>query len=893
MTKTPAWRRYLRFWRPNIAADVDEELRFHTQMRVAEYMARGLSEEEARRAVAARLGDVDAARVDCIEQGKLRAIHARNADFLDGLRADIRYALRSLGRAPAWTAVALLTIALGVGATTAVFRVADTLLINPIRYPHASRIFIARRMMTIDGSQVPALLPVAAIREWRGHAHTINGAEPFRLFDADLGDSTTSVTVHGSMIDTAFLSFAGVHPIIGRNFAAVETMPGGPGAVLLSEGFWRRQYGGASNVLGKVVPIDGQPRTIVGVVPSSLTIPMFRVEPADIWLPLVERTTPVVNGVIVRLAPSVAPDVAAAELDTIFQRAHLGSPGPMPMGPRRAPGSMQMRLALSRPQDDLKIRESLLMLVGAVALLLLVACTNVAHLLLARGASRRHELAVRHALGAARRRLLRQLVTESLVLALFGGALAVVVGWVALLVLEAVRPADMVALAYVTTGRGILAVASILAIGSGLAIGLFAALRVASRQLGGALRAGAMNTQLGGRRLRAALVVGEVALSATLLVGALLLVHAIVDLQRTRLGFDARGLYAVTFAMPRGRAPAERSAFVQRLRAVATALPGVEGVTIAGSPPQPRYWRMLSILETPEHPASGETGEATATNFVAPDFFAMMRMPIIAGRPLDDGSPTRNEVIVSRSLARRLWPNESPLGRRFRNALVHPDGSRDPWQTVVGVVPDMVQDLLESSTRPAIYDALSANNANPFTANSVTLLVRLKADRPTALLRQFAASVEPGTPKPVIANVRESIDQSMAEPKFTMRVLTTFAALGILLAAIGLFGVISYSVGQRTREIGVRMTLGATRTSIARLVLGDGVRLAVIGIVLGLVGATVATRLIGSLLYGVSRFDPISFTLGAVLLLVVAIVACAVPTWRATAVDPVIAVRAE
>jgi len=241
MSETPAWRRYLRFWRPNIAADVDDELRFHTDMRVAEYVARGMSEADARRAVTERLGDLDAARGDCIEQGEIRAVHARNADFFDGLRSDLKYALRSLGRAPGWTAVALLTIALGVGATTTVFRVADALLLRPIQYPDAGRIFIAHREMTVGGGKAYAPLPIGALNEWRTHAHTIEAAAPFWFEPVDVGDSTDAVGITASRIDTAFLAFAGAHPIIGRNFIAAETMPNGPRAVMLAESFWRRQ----------------------------------------------------------------------------------------------------------------------------------------------------------------------------------------------------------------------------------------------------------------------------------------------------------------------------------------------------------------------------------------------------------------------------------------------------------------------------------------------------------------------------------------------------------------------------------------------------------------------------------------------------------------------------
>jgi putative ABC transport system permease protein len=894
MTPIPAWRRYLRFWRPNVVEDVDDELRFHTEMRVREFIARGMSEVEARQAVRNRLGDVDAARDECIELGKVREIHARNADFLDGLRADLRYAIRSLGRAPGWTAVALLTIALGVGATTSVFSVADALLVRPVPYPDGGRVYFARRQFTIDSHLVPSPMPIAAVGAWRRHARTLEAAAPYRYTSVELAGGQTAVNLNGAMIDDAFLGFAGAHPLVGRNFTREELVPGGPRVVLLAESFWRRQYGASTDVIGKVISLDAHPSTIVGVVPASVTIPDFRLSPADLWLPLVGAPNFFVNGVLVRLRPGVSAQAATEELDAILQHQHIGDP-PRLLGMRR-PGQAAIvtQLHLTKPGSDLAIRQALLMLTAAVALLLLVACTNVAHLLLARGATRQRELAVRHALGAARRRLLRQLVTESVVLALAGGALAVFVGWGGLILLAAARPDNITPLAYVPTHRSVLTIASLLAIGCGLGIGLLAALRTAHRDLGMQLRASASSVLGSSRRLRASLVVGEVALSAILLVGALLLVHAVFDLQRTQLGFDARGVYELTFTARQPMPPAERASLGDALRARAAANPDIEGVTLAGNAPSPHGWKMLSVLETPERPAtSADVPSGTAIEMAAPDYFSMLRMPFLAGRSFDAGSFERHEVVISTSLARQLWPDGSAIGRRFRNGLMRPDGSHEPWQTVIGVVPDVTVDLTGGNVHPTMYQPLEGQDPNSPAAPSVVLIVRLAPGASVTRLASFAKSAAAPSMETSIGNVRERIDRTLAEPKFMMGILTTFAALGVVLAAIGLFGVISYSVGQRTREIGIRMALGASRGTVARLVVGDGVRLALAGIVIGLAGAVAATRLIENLLYGVSRFDPFSFVAGATVLLAVAVVACVVPMLRATGVDPAIAVRAD
>jgi predicted permease len=417
MKKTPAWRRYLRFWRSDIAGDVEDELRFHVEMRVNEYITRGMTEDEARRAVAARLGDLEAARAECVALGAVRERHARNADFLDGLRADVRFALRGLAHSPGWTAVALLTIALGVGATTTVFSVADALLVRPLTYRDASQVYVARRELVLAGGDAPVdAIPMAAVFAWREHARTIEGLAAFSASRGTFGTGADAPEVSAGIVDVRFLPFTGARPLIGRNFTAEELTPDGPGPMLLSEGFWRRYYGGSPDALGKTVDVGGRLRTIVGVVPATVAFPNLNVPRPDVWVPLNPLGTQRVPSVVVRLKPGVSREAATQELQTIFNSLNV----PLPRF-----GKVVPQVTLSRPQEKLRFRSALTMLTGAVALLLLVACTNIAHLLLARGAARQRELAVRHALGAERSRLLRQLVTESVVLATLGGALAV------------------------------------------------------------------------------------------------------------------------------------------------------------------------------------------------------------------------------------------------------------------------------------------------------------------------------------------------------------------------------------------------------------------------------------------------------------------------------------
>jgi predicted permease len=873
MTQTPTWRRYLRFWRANVAEDVEDELRFHTEMRVAEYIARGMTEDEARRAVAARLGDVGAARAECIALGEVRERHARRAGFFDALRTDVHFALRSLARSPGWTVVALLTIALGVGTTTTVFSVADSLLIRPLGYRDESRVYVARREITLRGEQIPDALPIAVVQAWRDHARTIQAAVPFSTIGDRFGTEADAPEVMVGLIDAAFVPFTGVRPVRGRNFTPGEIVPGGQTPMLLSEQFWKAHYGGSEDALGRVVVVGGRPRVIVGVLPSSVGMPNVNIGRVDVWVPFDPVATARVPGVAVRLQPGVSADAARQELDRIASELRL---------PVQRFGPEVPVLTVTRPQDRLRFRQTLVMLTGAVALLLLVACANIAHLLLARGASRQRELAVRHALGAERSRLLRQLVTESVVLAALGSVMAAFVGWAGVRLLAAIRPDSLSALTRVTTDRRLLWIAAAVAIGTGLLIGLLSALRSAHRHLGPTLRAGASTVPRTGR-LRASLVVGEVALSATLLVGALLLIHTVYSLERTKLGFDVRGVYGVSFRLGKNEA-AQAGAYVATLREQLGRIPGVEGVTEGSI----GFFTALSSYETRDGTLVGDGPGDTDMREVSADFFAVLRMPLVSGRTFDSTSRVRNEVVVSQSLARHLWPDGKAVGREFRSTVQRPGGPPEPWQTVIGVAPDIVaRDVTEGTGRQAIYRPVGAERG------AVNLLVRL--DRPDAMttLRQFAAASRPGQPAPDIQNLKARIDRSLAQPRFIMQILVTFATVGVLLAAIGLYGVIAYTVGQRTREIGVRLALGATGSEIARLVLGNGIRLALAGIVLGFAGSVAATRLIQSTLYGVPRLDPFAFGAGAVVMLLLAVVACLAPTRRAASLDPVVALRVD
>jgi putative ABC transport system permease protein len=799
---------------------------------------------------------------------------------------DSVFALRSFRRSPGWTFVTLLTIALGVGASTAVFSVADTFLIRPLAYRDASRVYAVSLQGRLQAKETISLpMSAAIVREWRNSARTIEaaaayGGGPSALLRGDPAD----VSVATALVDASFLAFTGARPLIGRNFTADETVPNGPRAIMLAEGFWRRQFGASPGVLGKAVRLDlggdpdSRPGTIVGVMPASVVLPNFTFERPDVWLPLIGGERAKVRGVAVRLKPGVSPKAASEDLTAIFDRAGGIDPADRPLEPR---------IRLSRPQDDLPFRQALLLLTGAVIFLLLIACTNVSHLLLERGLARERELATRHALGAHRGRLVRQLVTESTLLALAGGALAIFVGWGGLEVLAHLRPASLPALSHLTTTRGVIPLAAGLAIAVGLTVGVLGALHVAHERLGLSLRTGASSASPAHRRLRGTLVIGQVALSTILLAGALLLIRVVFDLNRVRLGFDPYDLYAVSFGARDLNAPQSAdsvAAFAAMIRDMGERQFGPRTVTIAAT--ATTGMAFASAFESRARPGATGSSGITGLNYVAPDYFSIMRMPLIAGRTFDEGSLSRNEVIVSRSLAQQLGYGGNVVGREFRFRVTR-DGVVEPWQTVVGVAPDILANRLDRKPQPMLFRPAPGGGAG------TTLVVRLPRKDAGDVLRRFASSVQPDPLTWRVRNVDEQVEQSMAEPRFTMAVLVVFATCGVLLAAIGFFGVLSYSLGLRTREIGVRITLGATRRHIAGLFVRDAMGQAALGTGIGLAGALGVQRLTQMSFYGVESLGTSTFILAAASMLVASLAACAGPLFRATRVDPAVAIRAE
>jgi putative ABC transport system permease protein len=884
-TRVPTWRRYLGFWGARVDADVDEEIAFHVEMRVQDYIARGMSEREARAAAVERLGgSLESARDECVTIGHRRQRRLTRQQTMETLIQDLRFALRTLGRQKGWTAVAILTLALGIGANTAVFSVVNDLLLDPLRYPNADRLVLIMRANTKSGIQ---LTPSRKLRDaWKQSARSLVDIQGITAEDVTEASGSEPHVLREARVFPSFFAFAGVRPIAGRLFREEEASAAAAPVVVLSEKSARERFGDAPSAVGKTMKIDTTVYTVVGVVRDGIRLPAFSPTLVDLYVPITPDVAFFSGPAVARLKPGVTIEAAQTELRTIADNI-AKSEG--------TPSNSSYVISVRPPGSIGDTRDSIILLAASVALLLLIACANVAHLLLARAAAREREISVRTALGAGRGRIIRQLLTESMLLAAGGCAVGLIVGSLGLRLIIALRPANLGELSNAHIDGRVLAATLIVSALTGIGFGLTAAIHSLRSSSFTILRSSIGGTASRNRhRIRSLLVVTEMSLSVVLLVGATLLIRTVINLHRIDPGFDTTNLYALPFSLPptRYRDTTAREAFARDLLAKAKRLPGYEAVTVADNVPT-RTGIIVGNWEAEGDTAaaSADRGGLTTMNSVLPDYFGLMKMRFVAGRAFDESSVDRREVIVSASLAHQLWPNSNAIGKRLRMSSVRQGGTPEPWSVVRGVVADAsLMSLHDARNTPAIYYPSKTGLG----WSGATLIVRTAAGHsPYADMRKLSRALDPNLAPPTTLRVTDLLNDTVASQRFMMALLTTFALLAVCLSAIGLYGVIAYMVSQSTREIGVRIALGASRMDIVRLVMVHGAGLAATGLVIGLAGATWGVSLLKKTLYGVQPMDPVSFALGALALLSVAVLACLVPTRRAVRVDPVIAMRAE
>lgn len=870
-----------------LARDLTDEARFHIEERTAQLIAAGLSPEDATARARAQYGSFDEASRDIQQYAKRRHRRVSLSFFIDSVLQDTRFALRALARQPGWTAVAVLALALGIGASAAVFSVVDDLLVDPLRYPHADRVVLVSLNHAKSGITISP--EYEQLEQW-SHARSFESLHGISMSDATQAGDGDPRTLRTAMADSGFFAFAAARIRAGRGFRPDENGSGASGAgapvVLLSESLWRARYDGDASAIGRTMTLDGKVLTIIGVIADGLRMPSYTGDMPDVWLPpsqMGRLSAPIIG----RLRVGATLAAAQAELKSISDRVDRDRP----------PVGMVFDPVVIAPGSTGQVRRSVLLLAGAVALLLLIACSNVAHLLLARGATREREIAVRAALGAGRARIVRQLVTESLLLAAAGCVAGLAVGMGALRLIVDLRPQSMGTLRSVSIDGRVVAVTIALSVLTGLAFGVLSASDGVRGGRFTALRvAGDAATDRRRRRMRTLLVVSEMALSVVLLVGATLLVRTMMNLHAVDPGFDATGLYSVSIQLPMGRYPkeADRQAYAARLLDAARATPELGQATIAAGAP-PRTGVSVGRWEAERGVQANATtsGNAiTATNTVRAEYFALLRMRFLSGSTFDDGSAARREVVISEELARQLWGRANVVGEQFRmSAPASSHATPQPWYVVRGVVANAAMlSLVEDRRTPAFYQT-SEHVAG---YGGVTLIVRTRDGRsPTAAVRKVLLGLDPSlSPVPPVS-ISESLMKSVSGQRFMMTLLTAFAIVAIALSAIGLYGVIAFMVSQRTREIGVRVALGAEVGDIRRLVLGRGLALAAAGLVLGVGGAAAGARVLRGTLYGVTPTDPVSYAVGALALLGIAALACIAPMRRAVRIDPVRAMRAE
>lgn len=797
---------------------------------------------------------------------------------------DVRHAARVILRAPGFSVIAILTFAVGIGVNTAVFNVVNGVLLRPLPYPDADRITMLwmdnrRQGIREDITSYPAYI------DWKTQSRSYEHMAAVTPAAFSLTGAGEPERLLGAAVTASFFDVMGVLPSMGRVFTVEHETPGEDSVVVLSHGLWQRRFGGAADVLGRTMSLNGRVREVIGVMPPALRWP----DDAELWTPLApvqqqrDSRTSFWLPVIGRLKAGVSVEQAQAEMTSIGNRLEQAYPATKGYGVYVVGLQQQVVGNIERP---------LLVLLGAVGFVLLIACANLANLMLGRTAARRKELAIRTALGAGRGVLIRQIITEAVVLAFTGGAIGVLLAYWATSFFVALGGDSIPRQDAIVLDARVLIFAVMLAAAAAVLSGAFPAVQASRRTIVDHLREGARQGSGGGsRRTRHVLVAAEVALSLMLLTGAGLLMRTLWTMQQAPRGFEPQGVAMMTVSPPVAAypKPPDVVGFYARLLERVRALPGVQFAASGTGVLQPLVTNSggFSFEGVPLPPE--EERLEYPVEFVSPGYFDAVGMTIVQGRGFtdaDDASAPR-VAVINETLARMTWPGEDPIGRRLRPG---DETSQAPWQTVIGVIRDAHRAEVTRAIRPEIY-----SSTLQITPRTQTLFIKTAGD-PDAIVasvRREVQAIDPQLPLFRVTTLEREIGATLARPRFQAVLLAVFAAIALLLAAIGIYGVTSHAVGQRTQEVGIRMAMGAARRDVLRLILLQHLRPAVIGLAVGLAGAMALSRFLRSLLFGVGATDPATFTLVAVVLLLVAAGACWIPARRATRVDPVVALRAD
>ena len=876
------------FWRRNIRADVEDELTFHLEASITELVQGGMSRDDAEREARRRFGSVEGARERCETIDHLHERDKRRADFFESLKQDVRYAIRSLARTPGFTAVVVLTLALGICANTAMFSVVNAVLLKPLPYkdPHQ----LVRVFSSFRGSgnlQYPASQP--EFMDYKSLSNVFENAAAYTAASLTLTGDGEPQRLRGLNVTRDFFPVLGMVPAAGRLFEGDDGRAGTEPKIIVTDAFWRAKFGADPSLLGRTLPINGIMRRVVAILPPDASF-----AGAEVFIPayinpdsMSGRSSNFLN-VVARLRPGISVDKAQGEANTLTktlnERFPVNYPSSMGFGAR----------VISLRNDTVGSAEpALLILLGSVALVLLIACANVANLLLARGEARQREIAVRLALGAGRRRVITQLLTESTLLALVGAAVGSAFAWWGTRAIVAMSAGAIPRAEGIRIDMTVGLVTLALAVVTGILFGLAPALQLARGDVQATLRDGARGGSEGRSRHRfgKVLVAAEMALAVVVVIGAALLVRSFTILQRVDPGFDARNLLTVDLSLPAARYDgAAAISFYQQLIDRAGAMPGVRVAAAATALPPNAPGNNLDIFI--DGRATPPGGTLPSPNFVVVTrrYFEALGIRPVQGRAFSDvDAPTSEPVaVINETTARRVWPEGNAIGQRVRTS------QRRPWMTIVGIVPDVHSNGLDQPAPAELYVMHEQRLATAGGAERSLFLVLRTATDPMAVANGARTAVKEIDPLLAITGVRsmtEIMERSVARPRFAMRLLTAFGALALVLAAIGIYGIMAYGVKRRTREIGIRMALGAQRSSVLALIVRQGMALAAAGLMAGTLGALFITRYMTALLYGVQPFDAITFGAVVVVLGGVALLASWIPARRAVSANAVEALR--
>ena len=817
---------------------------------------------------------------------------------MEPLVKDIQYGFRSLVKRPSYTAIALITLALGIGANSAIFSVVNSVLLRPLAYRDSDRlVLIWGNFSKLNIERLTA--KAAEYEDYRTQHQIFDQVAAFNNQSLNLTSVDQAERIVGARVTANLFSMLGAQTELGRSIATDEAEAGHNMVVVLSHGFWQRHFGGEATAVGQRLKLNDQDYTVIGVMPAGFQFPHASLpfaQPAEVWIPLAysseqvaQRQGPYYLNVLAHLKPGITLSQTRTQMNTLgqmFEKEYRGY-----RGPNGEDGGWRITIAPLQEEAVGNSRTALLILFGAVGLVLLIACANVANLMLVRAAAQQKEVAIRAALGASRWRIARQWVIESLLLALLGSGLGLLLARWGIDLIIKLDPAGLPRVQEIKIDARVVVFTTGLAILTGVLCSLIPALRASNLDLQSALKES--RTLGGGRRQygRNLLVVGEVALSLMLLIGAGLLVKTFVRLQRVNPGVAADQVLTAQINLPesRYREPAQASAFYRELIERLETLPGVQGASVSTMRPLNGTARN-DPFAIEGRPFDSSNLTSAGWQMVDANYFRTLGIPVVQGRDLtaqdtDEKSPI--VAIINEAMARRFWPNENPIGRRITLGLPRPD---NPWVTIVGIAKDLPHRAIDSPPEPDWYLSRALGPQR-----DRYLFVRTAGDpiNLAAAIRSQVSAIDREQPVTNIKAMRDVIAETIAPRKFNMLLFGLFAAIAVVLAAMGIYGVISYAVAERTQEIGIRVALGARAVDVMNLVLRGGLNLALIGIAIGLAGAFALTRLMKSVLFGVTPTDAVTFASVSVGVIAVALLACYIPARRATKVDPLVALRYE